>query len=74
MVSFVLDSFQCPLTKEVMRDPVFTADGQTYVRTEIEKWFVLGHGTNPLTGEELTTTNLLHNITLPKAIQENGLL
>jgi hypothetical protein len=28
--SFVLDSFQCPLTMEVMRDPVFTADGQTY--------------------------------------------
>ncbi len=35
--SFVLDSLQCPLTMEVMRDPVFTADGQTYEQREIEK-------------------------------------
>jgi hypothetical protein len=25
-----LDSFQCPLTMEVITDPVITADGQTY--------------------------------------------
>jgi ubiquitin C len=33
VASFVLDSFQCPLTmdKEVMRDPVMTADEQTSV-------------------------------------------
>jgi hypothetical protein len=30
---------ECPLTMEVMRDPVITADGQTYERAEIEKWF-----------------------------------
>jgi hypothetical protein len=72
--SFVLDSFQCPLTMEVMRDPVFTADGQTYERREIEEWFALGNRTRPLTGEELPSTNLLPNIALRKAIRENGLL
>jgi ubiquitin C len=74
VASFVLDSFQCPLTMEVMRDPVFTADGQTYERREIEKWFALGNRTSPLTGEELPSTNLLPNIALRKAIRENGLL
>ena len=71
VASFVLDSFQCPLTMEVMRDPVFTADGQTYERTEIEKWFALGNRTNALTpsGEELPGTNLLPNIALRKIIR-----
>ena len=74
VASFVLDSFQCPLTMEVMRDPVFTADGQTYERTEIEKWFALGNRTSPLTGEELSSTNLLPNIVLRTVIRESGLL
>ena len=72
--SFVLDSFQCPLTMEVMRDPVITVDGQTYERTEIEKWFALGNRTSPLTGEELPSTNLFPNIALRTVIRESGLL
>jgi hypothetical protein len=74
VASFVLDSFQCPLTMEVMRDPVITVDGQTYERTEIEKWFALGNRTSPLTGEALPSTNLFPNIALRKAIRENALL
>jgi hypothetical protein len=58
---------------EVMRDPVITADGQTYERAEIEKWFALGN-TSPLTGEELPSTNLLPNIALRQVIRESGLL
>ena len=69
-----LDSFQCPLTMEVMTDPVITADGQTYERTEIESWFARGERTSPLTGAELPNTNLTPNIALRNAIQENGLL
>ena len=71
VTSFVLE---CPLTMEVMRDPVFTADGQTYERTEIEKWFALGNRTSPLTGEELPSMNLLPNIALRQVIRESGLL
>jgi hypothetical protein len=69
---FVSESFQCPLTMEVMRDPVITADGQTYERTEIEKWFALGNRTSPLTGEALPSTNLIPNIALRNAIQDAG--
>jgi hypothetical protein len=74
VASFVLDSFQCPLTMEVMRDPVITADGQTYERAEIGSWFALGNRTSPLTGAELPSTNLLPNIALRNAIRESGLL
>ena len=71
VASFVLE---CPLTMEVMRDPVFTADSQTYERREIEKWFALGNRTSPLTGEALPSTNLFPNIALRKAIRKSGLL
>ncbi len=64
------DSFQCPLTMEVMRDPVMTTDGQTYERMEIERWFALGNRTSPLTGAELPCTLLFPNIALRNAIQD----
>ncbi len=64
-----LDSLQCPLTMEVMRDPVMAADGQTYERVEIEKWFEKGNRTSPLTGAELPSTVLMPNIALRKAIE-----
>jgi hypothetical protein len=67
---FLSDSFQCPLTMEVMRDPVITTDGQTYERMEIERWFALGNRTSPLTGAELPSTLLFPNIALRNAIQD----
>jgi hypothetical protein len=69
----VVDSF-CPLTMKVLRDPVITADGQTYERTEIASWFELGNKTSPLTGAELPSTHLTSNIALRNAIQESGLI
>ena len=69
-----MDSFHCPLTMEVMRDPVITADGQTYERAEIESWFARGKRTSPLTGAELPSTHVTPNIALRHAIQESGLL
>jgi hypothetical protein len=45
----VVDSFCCPLTMKVLWDPVITADGQTYERTEIEKWFERGGSVTSIT-------------------------
>ena len=72
--SVVLDFFQCPLTMEVMQDPVITVDDQTHGRTEIEKWFALGNRTSPLTRETMPTTNLFPKIALHRAIQESWFL
>lgn len=35
----VPDAFLCPITKDVMADPVILADGHTYERTAIIQWF-----------------------------------
>ena len=65
-----LDAHTCPLSFEVMRDPVITADGQTYEREEIERWFATGKRSSPLTGKDLESTALLPNIALRNAIAE----
>ena len=41
--------FKCPISREIMTDPVVTSDGHTYERSIIEQWF-LTTTTSPLTG------------------------
>ena len=64
---------ECPITGVPMHDPVVAADGHTYERAAIERWFS-EHDTSPLTGEVLPTTALFPNWALrhrgrPKAAE-----
>ncbi len=34
----LVEEFRCPISHQIMRDPVFTSDGETYEREEIERW------------------------------------
>lgn len=34
-----LDGFECPLSKQIMRDPVIALDGYSYERAVISTWF-----------------------------------
>lgn len=65
-------NFLCPITQEEMKDPVLAADGITYERTAIEKWFSIGHDTSPMTRQVLTSKALIPNIALRAMIQEAG--
>lgn len=60
--------FLCPLSVELMMDPVIVASGQTYERTSIQKW--LDHGLNicPKTHQKLSHTNLIPNYTVKALI------
>jgi hypothetical protein len=64
-----LPSFLDPVTYEIMRDPVFTADGQTFERQTIEQW-LRDHDTSPLHGGRLEHTRLVPNIALRQSIDE----
>ncbi|CAH9099737.1 unnamed protein product [Cuscuta epithymum] len=71
----IYDSFLCPLTKQVMREPVTTENGQTFEREAIEKWFkeCKASGRNPvcpITRRELKSTELNPSIALSKTIKE----
>lgn len=56
--------FICPISLEPMQDPVTLCTGQTYERTNILKWFSLGHFTCPTTMQELWDDSLTPNSTL----------
>ena len=62
--------YLCPITQEVMADPVSTADGHTYERAAIERWLSKGKRTSPLTGAVLESTALIPNHALRKLIEE----
>ena len=64
-----LSSFFCKITEELMRDPVCTADGQTYEREAIEEWLE-GHDTSPATNLVFENKRLNPNIALRSAIEE----
>jgi len=61
-------SFKCPLTHDILEDPVATADGQVYERACIEEWFRQGNLTSPLTSMALPTLQLVPNEALRQAI------
>lgn len=67
--SSALPSFICPITKQVMKDPVQIASGQTYERAAILQWFKDGKTTCPL-GEKLKNTKMKSNHALRQSISE----
>jgi ubiquitin C len=66
----VPSGFVCPISEDVMRDPVVCADGHTYDRPNIQQWFAGGHDTSPNTGARLSHLNLVPNHALRNAIED----
>ena len=62
------DDFICPITHEIMKDPVATSDGQVYEREAIEAWLVQ-HDTSPITNEKLVNKALIPIPFVKKKIQ-----
>ena len=49
----MVEQLICPITTELMIDPVIDAAGHTYERACIERWFSEGHVSSPTTGARL---------------------
>jgi hypothetical protein len=62
-------SFVCPITHELMVDPVSTVDGQVYERQAIEAWLKT-NDTSPITNEPLPLKLLIPNHPLRAMIAE----
>ena len=61
------DDYVCPITAEIMTDPVSTADGFSYERTAITEWLRTNDTTNdtsPFTGAKLESKMLIPNLTV----------
>ena len=71
----IYESFLCPLTKQVMRDPVTIDSGVTFEREAIMKWLneCLSSGKRlvcPVSKKELSSTDLNPSIALRNTIDE----
>ncbi|KAJ0899348.1 putative U box domain, armadillo-like helical, Zinc finger, RING/FYVE/PHD-type [Helianthus annuus] len=64
------EDFRCPISLELMTDPVTVSTGQTYDRVSIQKWLKSGNLMCPKTGEKLATTELVPNLNLRKVIHQ----
>ena len=64
------DECFCPITQEIMEEPVIAQDGHTYERAAIQRWLGMGKRTSPKTGARLLSTELIANYTMRSLIQD----
>jgi hypothetical protein len=62
-----IDIISCPISQEIMQDPVCTPSGDTFERSEIVKWINNKH-TCPLTRQPLQLKDLIPNKSLKNTI------
>ena len=62
------NEFLCPITGQIMVDPVTTSGGHTYEWSAISRWFRQGENRDPATGLELNNTLLYPNHALRSSI------
>ncbi|KAL0902879.1 hypothetical protein M5K25_028441 [Dendrobium thyrsiflorum] len=60
-ISALPKDFCCPISLELMRDPVVVPTGQTYDRHFITQWIAGGHQTCPNSGQNLGNAVLIPN-------------
>ncbi|KAJ0237593.1 U-box domain-containing protein 18 [Hirschfeldia incana] len=66
-----VEDLLCPISLEIMTDPVVLETGHTYDRSSITKWFGSGNITCPKTGKILTSTELVDNVSVSHVIQKH---
>lgn len=62
--------FRCPISLDLLEDPVTLCTGQTYDRSSIEKWLSAGNFTCPVTMQKLHDLSIVPNNTLRHLIDQ----
>ncbi|XP_051117636.1 U-box domain-containing protein 21-like [Andrographis paniculata] len=62
--------FRCPISLDLMKDPVSLSTGITYDRESIENWIDAGHVTCPVTNQVLRNIDRIPNHSLRQMIQD----
>ncbi|XVF28856.1 hypothetical protein REPUB_Repub15cG0068200 [Reevesia pubescens] len=62
--------FRCPISLDLMKDPVTLCTGITYDRESIERWVEAGNETCPVTKQVLKTFDQIPNHILRRMIQD----
>ncbi|XP_071721839.1 U-box domain-containing protein 11-like [Rutidosis leptorrhynchoides] len=64
------EDFLCPISLELMKDPVIVSTGQTYERAYIQRWIDCGHLTCPKTQQKLDHFTLTPNYVMRSLISQ----
>ena len=67
--TIIPEEFLCPITQEIMVDPVMSRYGQSYERTAIIEWLASGTTTCPMTRQPLLLSNVVANHRLRAQIE-----
>ncbi|KAK7319580.1 hypothetical protein RJT34_04303 [Clitoria ternatea] len=81
MATHLPDHFKCPISLEIMSDPVILSSGHTFDRSSIQRWLDAGHRTCPITRLPLphhpslipnhALRSLISNFTLLSPLHQN---
>ncbi|EEF34080.1 U-box domain-containing protein 1 [Ricinus communis] len=66
----VPDEFRCPISLDLMKDPVIVASGHTYDRNSIAQWINEGYHTCPKSGQRLIHMALIPNYALKSLVHQ----
>ena len=64
------DKYLCPITRQIMIEPVVDALGNTYDKEAIQAWLKTKKNTSPKTNQELPNQNLTPNNSIKAEITE----
>lgn len=67
--SAIPEELKCPITCEIMKDPVVASDGYSYERGAMLQWYSKGRRSSPVTNLPLSSTLLVPNHSLKALIQ-----
>ena len=62
-------AFLCPISQQIMRDPVVALDGESYERRFVAMFFDLYGAVSPKNLEALASTTLVPNLTLQEMVR-----
>ena len=68
-MSFFTEAMKCPITGDIIEDPVMDFEGNTYEKVAILRW-LQNHNTSPVTRSILRTDQLIPNRALKDSIEE----
>lgn len=66
----VPNHFRCPISLDMMKDPVTLSTGITYDRENVERWFEEGNITCPVTNQVVRNFDMIPNHSLRMMIQD----
>jgi U-box domain len=69
-MSEIPETFICPLTLDIMVDPLMNRHGRSYERSAIVEWITTKNPTCPITRQPMKVTDLVPNNRLRKEILE----